>query len=288
MKRRKKSSAGLGSWSKPPGRSERFHQDDGWTDQPRSFLPFPRATPLVSPPFLKPRSYPLSRQAPSLARPQNSGATSPFGGESPVVRSWLWNNVIPIPGVAVVTGDVVWLSSERAVMARLEPELAAAGAYRHRVRILEAGADAFGLAVRNFESGVQRLREFLQGTSRVKVVIVDHFVVGSEPGRPEADVQRLSAALSSLHQDAAQFGTAVVLLYRLADRDIITTMKAITAFKSSSEVQAVFVVGLRGSRGVLLIEKSAAKIVPNEFPFRETTKNSIKTLMWDSRSPKDL
>jgi hypothetical protein len=275
MKRRKKSSAGLGSWSKPPGRSERFHQDDGWTDQPRSFLPFPRATPLVSPPFLKPRSYPLAGEAPALARLQSSGATSPFGGRPPVVKSWLWNNVIPIPGVAVMTETsgpvlslVASLSSKRAVMARLEPDLAAAGACRHRVRILEAGADAFGLVVRNFESEVQRLRELLQGTSRVKVVIVDHFIVGSEPGRPEADVRRLSAALSSLHQAAAQFGTAVIVLYRLADRDIITTTKSITAFRSSSEVRTVFVVGRRRARGILLIEKSAAKMVPNEFPFR--------------------
>jgi hypothetical protein len=275
---------------------------------------------MVSSPFLTARSYPLARVTPALTRLQSPGATSPVGERPPVVTTWLWDNVILIPGVAVMTGtsgsvlsvvasniaatvsagnswptsdratpgDVVWLSSERAAKARLEPDLAAAGACRHRVRILEAGADAFGLAVRNFESGVQRLRELLQGTSRVRVVIVDHFLAGSEPGRPEADVQRLSAALSSLHQAAAQFGTAVVLLYQLADRDIITITKAITAFKSSPEVQAVFVIGLRGSRGVLLIEKSAAKIVSNEFPFRKTTKNSIKTLMWDSRSQKDL
>jgi hypothetical protein len=320
MKRSKKSSGGLGSRSKRSGRSGRFDEHDGGTDQPRSSSPPARVTPLVAPQVPKLILYPLSRQAPSLARPQNSAAISPSGGRPPVVTSWLWNNVIPVPGVAVMTGtsgsvlslvainiaatvsagnlwptsdraapgDVVWLSSERAMMAMLEPELATAGAFRQRVRILEAGADAFGLAVRNFESGVQRLRELLQGTSRVRVVIVDHFLAGSEPGRPEADVQRLSAALSSLHQAAAQFGTAVVLLYQLADRDIITITKAITAFKFSPEVQAVFVIGLRGSRGVLLIEKSAAKIVSNEFPFRKTTKNSIKTLMWDSRSQKDL
>src|ERR1700730_2437521 len=94
MKRRKKSSGGLGSWSKRSGRSGRFDEHDGGTDQPRSSPPLARATPLVAPRVPKLISYPLSRQPPALARLHNSGATSPFGGRPPVVTSWLWNNVI--------------------------------------------------------------------------------------------------------------------------------------------------------------------------------------------------
>ena len=232
---------------------------------------------------------------------------------------WLWGDVIPQPGVTVITGDaatmpiaikiaetvcrggdwpdyspasrggILWMSAVKdfieQLRPRITPEMSSFG-----IHLMPPELDNFGLPIRNFALDLDRLRSRIKGTAGVALVTLDTLSDYVRCGDVKQAIEDLHSAIAALSQFAIEHAVAIVLPCELPPRHRRAITRAVNAFREFSEITTVLVAakGAGPNSGSLLAAKLPTAAGAREFHFRVRTINSTPTIMWEGLANKTM
>ena len=113
-------------------------------------------------------------------------------------------------------GEIAWLSAQTRVEAALHNQFVAAGGMFdggdqfHRVHLLEATADIFGVPIYHLTADLDRLDHVIQAAGEVRVAVVDYLFPYAASGGIEQNVGHLRRAIRAMNIIAAKYNLAVL------------------------------------------------------------------------------